>query len=149
MMLRSMNRLLQAGSLLPGIAVLAFATAAASAETWNPADFAGESTLEFHTMNDAGEAHWATVWFVLVEGDVYVRLGERAQRRIEESVHHPVVKVRVAGRTFDHVVVERVSGRNDEIAEAMADKYWTALFMPYMPERYTARLVAGGPTRHP
>ncbi len=145
MMSRSTKSFLLAGSFLLGLAMHAFAAIAASGATWNPADFASESTLEFFTINEAGEAHWATVWFVLVDGDVYVRLGERAQRRIEENIHQPVVKVRVAGREFDHVVVERVLGRNDEIAEAMADKYWTALFMPYMPERYTARLVAGAP----
>lgn len=145
MMSQWMKPFLLAGSLWLGLAMLAFAPISASAATWNPADFAGESTLEFYTVNEAGEAHWATVWFVLVDGDVYVRLGERAQRRIEENIHQPVVKVRVAGRELDHVVVERVLGRNDEIAEAMADKYWTALFMPYMPERYTARLVPGAP----
>ena len=111
------------------------------AAQWNPASFAGEDTLEFFTVNDAGEEHWATVWFVLIDGDAYVRLGARAERRIDENVHKPVVKVRIAGRVFDGIVVEEVPKRNAEVAEAMADKYWTAMFMPYMPERFTGRLV--------
>ncbi len=117
----------------------------AAADGWNPTEFAGEDTLEFLTVNADGKEHWATVWFVLIDGDAYVRLGGRAERRIEENVHEPVVKIRIAERVFDGIVVEELPGRNTEVAEAMADKYWTAFLMPHMPERFTGRLMQEAP----
>ena len=112
------------------------------AAQWNPASFAGEDTLEFFTVNDAGEEHWATVWFVLDSGDVYLRLGARAEGRIRGNIHRPTVKVRVGGRVYDNVLAEEAPDKIATVAELMGEKYWTAMFMKYMPDRYTVRLTA-------
>lgn len=116
-------------------------TLAADATPWNPAAFAEEDTLEFFTVNAEGEEHWATVWFVLIDGEPYIRLGARAQERITQNINRPIVRIRVGGQTYEDIRVEEVPERNDDVAIAMGDKYWSAGLMRYMPERYTGRLT--------
>jgi len=120
---------------MPGAVGLALAA------DWNPAAFAEEDTLEFFTVNAEGEEHWATVWFVLIDGEPYIRLGARAQERITQNINRPIVRIRVGGQTYEDIRVEEVPERNDEVAIAMGDKYWSAGLMRYMPERYTGRLT--------
>ena len=65
--------------------VLALAAVPAQA-TWDPQTFATESTLEFFTVSPADGEHWSTVWLVVIDGQVYVRLGSRAAERIEKNI---------------------------------------------------------------
>jgi hypothetical protein len=112
-----------------------------SSAEWNPAAFAEEAVLEFFTVNKAGEEHWATVWFVVIDGDAYIRLGGRAERRITENINKPVVKVRVADQVFDGITAEDAPEKVSEVADRMHDKYWSAMFIRFMPDRYTVRLT--------
>ena len=77
-------------------------TAAAANADWDPQAFSSQDTLEFLTIEDGAE-HWSTVWLVVIDGQVYIRLGSRAAGRIEANATKPYVKVRIAGQTFDKV----------------------------------------------
>jgi hypothetical protein len=122
-------------------AALVFALPVASIAEWAPEAFAEEDVLEFFSVNEAGEEHWATVWFVVIDGDAYVRLGGRAERRMTENVNAPIVKVRIADEVFDDITAEEAPDMVSEVVELMREKYWSAMFMGWMPERYTARLT--------
>jgi hypothetical protein len=122
--------------------ILAIGLACPSWAEWDVNAFTDEDTLEFFTVDAQGEEHWATVWFVELDGDVYIRLGGRAEKRITENVNTPQVKIRVGGETFDEVLVEETPDREQDVAVGMGDKYLTAYFMKWMPDRYTAKLTA-------
>lgn len=123
------------------LAVLATCGSAwASGEAWDTATLADEDTLEFFTVNGDGEEHWATVWFVDIDGDLYIRLGDRAESRIRENVHQPHVNVRVGDRVYEKVVAEEAPDKVGEVVDLMQDKYWSAVFIKMMPDRFTVRL---------
>jgi hypothetical protein len=87
-----------------------------------------------------GDGHWSKVWLVVVDGDVYIRLGSRAARRIEGNTNAPLVKIRVAGERFDGVVAEPTPDMAEAVGEAMAEKYWSDALIRYFPHPLTVRL---------
>src|SRR5205814_5667101 len=92
----TMTRLVVAAAML---AVLGVATPGAGAD-WTPRAWANESTLQLRTTAaDEGE-HWFPVWLVVIDDQLYVRLGSRAAGRIERNTTAPWVGVRVGGREF-------------------------------------------------
>jgi hypothetical protein len=92
---------------------------------WDPAQFADRSTIEFLTVApDEGE-HWSTVWFVAIDGAMYVRLGPRAARRIEKNTTAPRLALRVAGREGFSARYEKAPGMAGSVAVAMREKYWS------------------------
>lgn len=125
------------------IAALTLTTAVAAAE-WNPPAFSGEQTLEFLTV-EKGEEHWSTVWLVVIDGQVYIRLGSRAAGRIEGNATRPYVTIRIAGQTFDKVKAESVPDMADPVAKAMADKYWSDVFVRHFSHPLTMRLTPEAP----
>ncbi len=123
----------------------ATATTTAPAGQWDPSAFKDESTLRFLTVGpDEGE-HWSTVWLVVLDGQLYVRLGSAAAGRIERNTSAPYVKVRIAGQQFDKVKVVAAPEMADRVATAMADKYWLDIFVRSVRHDLTARLVAEAP----
>ncbi len=68
------------------VIALTLTTAAVANADWNPQAFSTENTLEFLTTED-GVEHWSTVWLVVIDGQVYIRLGSRAAARIERQRH--------------------------------------------------------------
>ena len=48
------------------------------AQQWDPSAFSKESTLQFLTVGPNEGEHWSTVWLVLIDGQLYVRLGSKA-----------------------------------------------------------------------
>src|SRR5688572_12987034 len=106
-------------------------TAAAFAGEWGGAAFNDESTLEFRTVNAQGEDHWSTVWLVVLDGDVYLNLGDRAVERLRTNTTAPLVSIRIAGEEFERIRVEAAQERQPEVARAIADKYWTGFLVPY------------------
>lgn len=112
----------------------------ASEARWDAAALADEETLEFFTVNEEGDEHWATVWFVDIDGDLYIRLGGRAESRIRENVHQPYVTVRIGGQVYEKVRAEEAPDRVAEVVDLMHDKYWSAVFIKMMPDRFTVRL---------
>jgi hypothetical protein len=125
------------------IAALTLTTAAVAAE-WNPQAFSSEDTLEFLTVED-GQEHWSTVWLVVLDGQLYVRLGSRAAGRMERNATKPYVQVRVAGQTFDKVKAESVPDMAGPVATAMGEKYWSDLFVRHFNHPLTMRLTPEAP----
>jgi len=124
-------------------ALVLLATAAMAAE-WDPRTFATANTLELRTVGaDEGE-HWSTVWLVVVDDQVYVRLGSRAAGRIEKNATAPYVGVRVLGRRFDRVKGVSAPEYVDRVAQAMGAKYWSDVLLHYMSHPMTLRLVPEG-----
>jgi len=81
------------------------------------------------------------VWLVVLDGQLYVRLGDRAARRVEENETEPVLGVRIAGQQFDRVVGEPAPEKADAVAAAMAEKYWSDVFVRFFDHPLTLRLT--------
>jgi len=113
---------------------------AASAAQWSAPAFEDESTLEFRTVNAQGEAHWSTVWLVVLDGDIYVNLGDRAVERLRTNTTAPLVSIRIAGHEFEKIVAEPAQDRQPAVAQAIADKYWTGFLVPYRAPSTVMRL---------
>ena len=119
-------------------------TAAVARADWNAQAFSGEQTLEFLSVEDGSE-HWSTVWLVVIDGQVYIRLGSRAAGRMEGNATAPYVQVRIAGQTFPKVKAESVPDMADPVAKAMADKYWSDVFVRHFSHPLTMRLTPDAP----
>lgn len=122
-------------------ALLCSALATTASAGWDPAAYAAADTLEFYTITQDGDAHWSTVWLVVLDGDVYIRLGSRAGARIEGNSLKPYVKIRVDGEEFDKVSLEDAPDKVEAVAAAMGEKYWGDLLIKYAAHPYTLKLV--------
>jgi len=80
---------------------IAFAVAARADDKavpgWEPAVFRDASTIKIMTTEpDVGE-HWSNLWVVVIDGQPYVRLGDRALRTDSEE-HHQSLREVESGR---------------------------------------------------
>jgi hypothetical protein len=136
---------------ITNLAVLAFVVsialaAAARADDkavpgWDPTVFRDASTIKIMTTEpDAGE-HWSNLWVVVIDGQPYVRLGDRSYGRIQKNSTSPYVKLKVADQEFDKVKVEETPDMKDKVAAAMADKYWMDVLIRHESHPMVARLV--------
>jgi hypothetical protein len=116
---------------------------AAWAAEWNPAAFAKEDTLKLRTVCPGEGEHWFPVWLVVINGEVYVRLGTRAAGRVECNTTTPYLGVEVAGQRFDHVRGVPVPDFAEHVAKAMADKYTSDFLVHWFSHPLTLRLVPG------
>ena len=119
--------------------VLALASSAPAAE-WRAEAYKDESILEFKTVDAEGEPHWSKVWLVVLDGHVYVNLGERAVERLKTNSRAPIVSVRVGDEEFEKILVEPAQDRQPAVAQAIADKYWTGFLVPHRPPSTVMRL---------
>ena len=135
-----MNRTLAviAASLL----LLAVRSSPALAQQWDPTAFNNESTLQFLTVGPNEGEHWSTVWLVVIDGQLYVRLGSKAAGRMNANTAAPYVKVKVAGQEFDRVKVVPAPDMKDKVQAAMRDKYWMDILVRGEDHPLTAKLVA-------
>jgi hypothetical protein len=118
-------------------------TAANSPVTgWNPSAFSDESTLQIMTTAPDEAEHWSKVWLVVIDGQLYVRLGERSYGRIQKNTTNPYLKVKVGDQEFDRVRWEPALDMKDKVAAAMADKYFMDILIRHESHPMTARLVA-------
>lgn len=93
--------------------------------SWSPTAIADQSTIELLTVaSDEGE-HWSTVWFVVIDGALYVRLGPRAANRIERSSTAPRLMLRASGKKVHAMRYEKAPEMAERINAAMYEKYWT------------------------
>jgi len=126
-------------------ALVTLVLAAGARADWNPEALATQGTLELLTVvPDEGE-HWSTVWLVVIDGQVFVRLGNRAADRVRNSTRWPYVDVRIAGDVFPNVRVEPTPQMAERVAAAMGEKYWFDVVFRHLPHHLTARLVPGDP----
>ncbi len=126
--------------LLPGVSALVEAAPAVAAQ-WDPAVFAKEDTLKLRTTGPEEGEYWFPVWLVVIDGEVYVRLGSRAAGRVERNVTAPYLGVEVAGQRFDHVRGVPAPDDAARVARAMAEKYTSDLIVRWMSHPLTLRLV--------
>jgi hypothetical protein len=124
---------------LLGFVVSASAIAPA---VWNPPAWVAENTVELRTTDPGGEPHWFKVWHVVLDGQLYVRLGSRAAGRFDRNVSKPVMGVRIAGNTFERVRGVLAPEMTERVTAAMKDKYWTQadFIVRRMNHPYTMRL---------
>jgi hypothetical protein len=109
---------------------------------WDPNGFHVESTLQIVTTSaDEGE-HWSRLWLAVIDGQLYVRLGDRAFGRVQHNTTSTYVKVKIAGQEFDKVRLEPAPDMTDKVAAAMADKYFIDILIRHESHPMTARLVA-------
>lgn len=108
---------------------------------WSPQAWTGESTVELCTTDPGEPAHCFPVWFVVLDGQMYVRLGGRASGRFERSTTRPFLGVRIAGERFEHVRGTPVPEDAARVAEAMGTKYWSDVLVRYVSHPLTLRLA--------
>ncbi len=121
-------------------ALLVLVSSNSSAAEWNAEAYKDESILEFMTVNAENEAHWSKVWLVVLDGHVYVNLGDRAVERLRTNTRAPIVSVRVGDDEFEKILVESAQDLQPAVAQAIADKYWTGFLVPYRPPSTVMRL---------
>ena len=124
------------------VATMVITAGLVSAAEWDPARFASEDVLEFSSVSEEGDVHWSKVWLVVLDEEVYVRLGNRAVERIEANVAAPYVGIRIADDQFDRVLTEAQPQMAERVAQAMSDKYWTDFAASWFAHPLTLKLVA-------
>lgn len=113
----------------------------AGAEEWNPQAFTKEETLEIRTAGTEEGEYWFPVWLVVIDEQVYVRLGSRAAERVKDNTTAPYLGIKIAGQQFDRVKGEEAPEMAEPVAKAMADKYWSDLFIRFFSHPLTLRLI--------
>jgi hypothetical protein len=108
---------------------------------WDPNAFRDQSTLEIMTTGPEGE-HWSKVWLVVIDGQLYVRLGDRMFQRVQNNTTSPYVKVKVGDQEFDKVRLDPAPDMTEKVAAAMADKYFLDILIRHESHPMTARLTA-------
>lgn len=112
-----------------------------NAAEWNPQAFAKEETLSLRTIGPEEGEYWFPVWLVVIDNQVYVRLGSRAAERVQKNTTAPQLAIKIADQQFDQVKGEEAPEMVNAVAEAMAEKYWSDLFIRFFPHPLTLRLV--------
>lgn len=107
---------------------------------WDPAAFRDLDTLELLTVGPQEGKHWSTVWLVVLDDRVYVRLGSRAADRMRRNATAPWVGVRIGGREYEDVRVAEAAAMTGRVAAAMGEKYWSDVLVRYVPHSLTLRL---------
>ena len=115
-----------------------FGQTSAQEQSWE--QFKNEDTLEVLTIDSEGDEHWSTFWLVVIDDWFYLRLGSRGAGRIEEHTKMPRVSVKVGGQQFDLVKVVDAQDKAEAVAEAMAEKYWSDLYIRNFGHRMTVQL---------
>jgi len=123
------------------VSALALVATVPALAAWDPQAFTKEQTLEFLTVEPGGGEHWSTVWLVVIDGQLYTRLGGRAAGRIEANTTKPLVKLRIAGQEFANVTAEATPDQAAAVAAALHEKYWSDVFVQYFNHPLTMRLV--------
>ena len=108
---------------------------------WDPAVFRDASSIKIMTTEPGVGEHWSNLWVVVIDGQPYVRLGNRAYGRIQKNTTSPYVKLKVADKEFDRVKVEEVPDMKEKIGAAMANKYWMDILIRHESHPMVARLV--------
>lgn len=124
------------------LSILCLASAAVAAEPspWAPTSWAKADTLELAT-DVPGEGPYAfPVWLVVLDDQLYVRLGDRAARRVRET-RDGRLGVTVAGARFDRVRCQPAPDLAPRVAAAMAGKYRSDVIIRLFPHPLTCRLA--------
>lgn len=123
------------------LAWMAIASTAGAAE-WRPEEWEDGTTLALATVGPDYDEQWSTVWYVVVDGEIYVRLGASIADQIDQNIKRPYVQVRIAGQTFKDVRADPIEGMSATVDEAMADKYPMDFLFRFLPHPMVVRLRA-------
>src|SRR5215831_10776764 len=124
------------------LAVIVVSAADNTVPGWDPISFRDQNTLQIMTVGPEEGEHWSRLWLVVIDGQLYVRLGDRAFERVEKNVASPYVQVKIAGQKFDRVRLQAAPDMVEKVAAAMADKYFLDVLVRHESHPMTARLVA-------
>ena len=113
-----------------------------AAPGWNPNLFRAQSTLQIMTIGSEEGEHWSRLWLVVIDGQLYVRLGDRSFDRVQKNTASPYVKVKVGDQEFDRVRLEPAPEMTGKVAAAIADKYFLDILVRHQSHPMTARLIA-------
>jgi hypothetical protein len=113
-------------------------------KSWDPAAFRDLRTMEFLTIGPSEGPHWSTVWLVVLDDHVYMRLGSRSADRMRQSTTSPYVGLRIGGHEYEHVKTIDAAAMADRVAAAMHEKYWNDFFVHYFPHPMTLQLEPDG-----
>jgi hypothetical protein len=123
----------------PALLLCALGAASAAAQ-WTPAKWADANTLELRTTGAGEGEHWSTVWLVVLDDQLYVRLGTRAAQRVTDNTTAPLLDVRIDGQKFRVKGVDS-PGDAERVAQAMGGKYWSDVVIKYFAHPMTLKLV--------
>ncbi len=123
------------------LSVLLLAATAAPPASWTPGAWTAEETLDLTTDRPDEGTYTFPVWLVVIDDQLYVRLGGRAADRVEKSKSAPYVGVAIAGKRFERVRCEPAPGDAGKVAAAIREKYWSDVFIAFFPHPLTCRLV--------
>ena len=126
--------------LIPPLLLLCVLGVTRAAAEWTPAKWAATSTLELRTTRAGEEEHWSKVWLVVLDDQLYVRLGTRAAGRIADNTTAPLLDVRIDGQQFRVKGVDSPADA-ERVAQAMGDKYWSDVLVKYFAHPMTLKLV--------
>jgi len=124
--------------------------AAVPAAEWTPRAWTEANTIELRTTAPGEGEHSFPVWVVVIDDQVYVRLGPRAAGRIEKNQSAPFVGVRIQGQQFERVRAVPAPDYAERVAKAMAAKYWSDVIIHHFSHPLTLRLLPepGGGEQH-
>jgi hypothetical protein len=108
---------------------------------WDADTFNKASTIKVMTTEPEVGEHWFNLWVVVIDGQPYVRLGDRSYGRIQRNTTSPYVKLKVGEQEFDKVKIVETPDMQDKVAAAMADKYWLDFMVRHESHPAVARLV--------
>ena len=128
-------------SLVVLFALAALAGAGDAVPGWNPASFRDDSVLEIMTTEPELGEHWSKLWLVVIDDQLYVRLGDRAYGRVQKNTTKPYVKLKVGGQEYDKVKLDETPDMKEKVAAAMADKYFMDKLIRYENHPMAARLT--------
>jgi hypothetical protein len=117
----------------------------ARAADWTPGAWKDEQTIDLQTIGPEEGEYWFPVWLVVLDDQVYVRLGTRAAGRVERNKTAPYMGIRIAGQQFDRVKGTPAPEMTQKVAAAMGSKYWSDVFIRYFNHPLTLRLAPEPP----
>lgn len=107
---------------------------------WTPAQWVKDDTLKLCTTTPQEAMYCFPVWLVVLDNNVYVRLGSKAAGRVQANTTGMVLPVEIGGQRFDKVRLVDVPDKVDAVASAMAEKYWSDWYIRWLAHPMTLRL---------
>ena len=109
---------------------------------WDPKAWTDEETINIVTVGPEEGSYEFPVWLVVIDGQLYLRLGSKASERFEKNTTNPYVGVKIAGNDFPKMKVEPAPEMAPRVNKEMSDKYTSDIFIRYFSHPMTVRLVA-------
>jgi hypothetical protein len=115
------------------------------AADWDPNLFRQVDTIDLRTVSAEEGEYWFPVWVVVVDEQVFVRLGSKASERVRANQTGMELAVRVNDVQFDKVQGQDMPEYAGRVADAMAEKYTSDILIRYFPHPMTLRLSGAPP----